>query len=116
MLRILPPFSVAVVVLLAFGQIAFAAGAVTDDEFFGLPEDVGRDEVIAYCGACHSVKLVVQQGLTSAGWSELLVWMYEEQGMDKLEASDEKLVLDYLSKHVDPASHKARLRQRGILR
>ncbi len=116
MLKIFPPISVAVVVLIAFSQIAFAAGAASDDEFFGLPEDVGRDEVIAYCGACHSVKLVVQRGLTHKGWSELLAWMYEEQGMDKLEASDEKLVLDYLSKHVDPASHKARLRQRGFLR
>ena len=42
---------------------AAGMGSGTPDEYFGLPDDTGRDEVMAYCGACHSMKLVVQQGL-----------------------------------------------------
>ena len=74
----------------------------------GLPPDQGRDEVEAYCGACHSLKLVVQQGLSRADWEESLVWMVEEQEMEPLEPEDRKLVLDYLAKHV---SIEARLRK-----
>ena len=101
--------------LLAVGGTAAGAPAA-EDEYFGLPEDTGRDEVIAYCGPCHSLKLVVQQGQTRAGWAELLTWMYEEQEMPKLEAGEEKRLLDYLAKHVNPESQKRRLRDRGILR
>jgi cytochrome c len=96
----------------AMANRSFAA----DDEYFGLPDASGREEVIAYCGACHSMRLVVQQGLTRSDWAELLTWMYKEQGMEPLEAADEKLVLDYLGEHIDPDSQKQRLRQRGILR
>ena len=76
---------------------------------------VGREEVVAYCGACNSIRLVVQQGLTQEGWAELLEWMYEEQEMESLDAEDETLVLDYLAKHVGPDSQKQRLRSSGIL-
>ena len=96
---------------------ALTTGAATqENDDYGLPEDTGRDEVIAYCGPCHSMKLVVQQGLTREGWAEVLTFMYEEQEMDKLEPEDEKLVLDYLAKHVSPETQKQRLRQRRILR
>ena len=66
----------------------------------GLPPDAGRDEVEAYCGACHSLKLVVQQGLSRADWEEVLVWMIEEQEMEPLEPVEHELVIDYLAKHV----------------
>lgn len=87
-----------------------------DDETFGLPEAPGREEVLAYCGACHSMKLVVQQGLTRQSWQDTLTWMYEEQEMPRLEPDEEKLVLDYLAKYVGPDSQKERLRARGVLR
>jgi len=86
-----------------------------EDEYLGLPDAPGREEVAAYCGACHSLKLVVQQGLTRKGWEDLLVWMYEEQEMPELEPDEEKLVLDYLAKYVNPETQKQRLRERGII-
>ena len=100
--------------LLAFLLLPPAAQA--EDEYLGLPDVAGREEVFAYCGACHSMQLVVQQGLTRHGWEEVLEWMYDEQEMERLEPADEKLILDYLAKHVNPETQKLRLRERGIMR
>ena len=94
---------------------AAGMGSGTPDEYFGLPDDTGREEVMAYCGACHSMKLVVQQGLTRADWAEVLVEMYEEQDMEVLEKEDAKLILDYLAKHIGPENRKRRLEERGII-
>ena len=116
MLRIFSLACLVTLLLLAVAPPPAALQAAVDDEYFGLPEDAGRDEVIAYCGACHSMKLVVQQGLTRQVWAELLVWMYEEQEMAPLEPREEKLVLDYLAEHLGPEGQKQRLRERGVLR
>ena len=69
-----------------------------EDDYEGMPPGDGRDEVFAYCSACHSMKLVTQQGLTRADWGEVLVYMVEEHEMAELDEEDEKLVLDYLGK------------------
>lgn len=69
-----------------------------EDDYEGMPPGDGRDEVFAYCSACHSMKLVTQQGLTRADWAEVLVYMVEEHEMAELDEEDEKLVLDYLGK------------------
>lgn len=105
----------AMAVLAGIAMAGPAGAASDDDEYLGLPDAVGREEVFAYCGACHSMKLVVQQGQTRSGWSELLTWMYEEQEMEPLEAEDNKLVLDYLAKYIGPDTHKKRLKQRGVI-
>ena len=68
-----------------------------EEDYRGLPPGEGRDEVFAYCSACHSIRLVAQQGLTRADWTEVLVYMVEEHEMAELEPEDEKLVLDYLA-------------------
>ena len=98
--------------------LGWAAGTASDgmDEFFGLPEDAGREEVMTFCGACHSVRLVAQQGLTRAQWAELLVSMYEDHEMEPLEDEDARLVLDYLGRYVGPENQKRRLRERGVSR
>ncbi len=75
-----------------------------------LTEDKGRDEVEAYCGTCHSLRLVIQQGLSREQWRELLIWMTEEQEMDKIPDDDEKLVLDYLAKHFSVEQHRKRFK------
>lgn len=64
---------------------------------WGLPLAVGREEVEIYCNACHSLRLVAQQGLTKTDWDELFDWMVEEQEMEEMPAEDRKLVLNYLS-------------------
>ena len=92
-----------------------AAEDSEEDHFYGLPNGEGRAEVGIYCAACHSLGLVVQQGLTRAQWDELLDWMVEEQEMEPLPKKEREIVLDYLGKHVGPDSRKQRLCERGIL-
>ena len=92
-----------------------AAKDSEEDDFYGLPDGKGRTEVAGYCAACHSLALVVQQGLTREHWDELLVWMVEEQDMEPLPKKDREIVLDYLGKYVGPDSQKQRLCERGIL-
>ena len=64
-----------------------------------LPPGEGRAETEAYCSPCHSLKIVVQQGLSKEDWDELLVWMVEEQEMEPIEAADRKKVIKYLAKN-----------------
>lgn len=68
------------------------------DPYDLMPEGEGKAEVGAYCAACHSLRLVIQQGQTREGWEYLLHWMEDEQGMTAIEEPDRTLVLDYLSK------------------
>jgi cytochrome c len=63
--------------------------------FFAVAE--GVDEAYAYCTACHSERLVAQQGLDRHDWIELLEWMVEEQSMAEIEEPDLSIVLDYLT-------------------
>lgn len=80
-------------------------------ERLGLPKDVGRDEVEAYCDACHSLKLVVQQGLSREVWDETLDWMVDEHEMSELGNEDRQLVLNYLSKHISIEAARKRRKQ-----
>ncbi|MDH3667522.1 MAG: cytochrome c family protein [Paracoccaceae bacterium] len=57
----------------------------------------GVEETHAYCTACHSERLVAQQGLDRDGWVELIEWMVDEQGMAEIEEPDLGIVLDYLT-------------------
>lgn len=66
-----------------------------------LPDDKGKEEVEIYCGACHSLRLVVQQRMKKDAWDELLDWMVDEHGMDQIPTDDRVLVLDYLAKHLN---------------
>jgi len=59
----------------------------------------GVEETFAYCSACHSERLVAQQGLTRRAWIELIAWMVDEQGMAEIEEPDHSRVIDYLSTH-----------------
>ncbi len=88
-----------------------AASEIDELARLGLPADTGRDEVEAYCGACHSLRLVVQQGLSRRDWEDTLVLMVEEHEMEPLEPKDHNLVVDYLTKHVSIDAWKKRLKQ-----
>ena len=79
---------------------AAAMDSRADDGYFGLPEAAGREEVVAQCGACHSVMLVAQQALTRADWADVMAEMVEDQGMEPPGAEDGALILDYLAEHV----------------
>ena len=85
-------------------KAATAPAAETDDEddYQGLPPGEGRDEVLGFCGACHSMRLVTQQGLSRSIWDEVLDYMVEEQEMAELEPEDRKLILGYLARFYGP--------------
>jgi cytochrome c len=89
-------------VLIVCGVLLVSAPIVLgeEDTDSDLPPGEGREEVEIYCSACHSLKIVTQQGLSREDWDELLVWMVDEQGMDELPPDDRKLILDYLAKHI----------------
>lgn len=73
-----------------------------EEDWGGLPASPGREEVYYTCQPCHSLRIVVQQGLTRNSWDETLVWMVEEQGMPDPEPEERALILDYLAKHYGP--------------
>ena len=103
------PQAITMVVLLALFA-ALPAGAQEDD-YDLLPEDDGRDEVYAICGGCHSIKMVIQQGLPRERWDEMFDWMVEEQGMAELDEETHKIILDYLDEHLN-TDHRAPHMQR----
>jgi cytochrome c len=73
-----------------------------EEDWGGLPPGPGREEVYYGCQACHSLRIVVQQGLSRDSWDETLVWMVDEQGMPELEPEEHELILDYLAKNYGP--------------
>lgn len=71
----------------------------TDVELGVLVNDSGAEETFIYCTACHSERIVAQQGLTKDGWIEVLEWMVDEQDMSEIDEPDFTIVIDYLAKN-----------------
>jgi hypothetical protein len=61
------------------------------------PAHPNRDDAFYACVACHSFKIVAQQGMSRARWDESLTWMTERHKMPALEGKDREKVLDYLT-------------------
>lgn len=84
-------------------EVATISNSLFDptDDFWGLPRDTkGSYELVdAYCTACHSLSIVMQQRATPGRWKELLIWMEEKQGMAKISSEDEVLILEYVGKY-----------------
>ncbi len=85
----------------ATAEAKTTAAASQDEppEFGVLFQAAGVEETFYTCTACHSERIVAQQGLTRAHWDELLVWMVDEQEMDEIEEPDRSVILDYLAAH-----------------
>ena len=79
-----------------------SADEEADDSFGLLVAAPGAELVYNSCTACHSERIVIQQGLTREGWDELLDWMTEEQSMPEPDSADRTGLLDYLTKHYGP--------------
>ncbi len=73
--------------------------AAAQDDYEALPEGDNKDLVYGVCSGCHSIKLVMQQGMSRKKWDSTLEWMYEQQGMPRLDEETESQVLDYLAEH-----------------
>ena len=98
-----------------FAAVLVVSDATADDEpdpgagdeqeqglFRGMPAGEGRLEVFGFCGSCHSIDLVLQQGLSRDTWDEVLIEMVEEQEMVALQPEIREKVLDYLEKYYGP--------------
>ncbi len=68
-------------------------------EFGVLKNAPGVETVYYTCTACHSERIVAQQGLTRDEWAELIDWMVEEQGMSMPDEDELTEILDYLAAH-----------------
>ena len=51
------------------------------------------------CSSCHSLNIIYQQRLSSESWKEIILLMYKENGMEKLEKEYEERLINYLSKN-----------------
>ncbi len=92
-------------VLVLLGAISLAPGGparADEDELGGIPRAPGAEETYYLCSACHSFRLVAQQGLDYERWKEALDWMIEEQEMEALEPDERKLITNYLAKFYGP--------------
>ena len=83
---------------------AGAAGPVAADNepWSAMPEGQGRRETFGVCSACHSMKIVEQQGMTRTQWAETLDYMVEEHGMAPLGGELLGRILDYLAMAYPP--------------
>jgi cytochrome c len=86
------------------GLLSLAAGTpVLADEPYGvLVDEPGVESTYIHCAACHSERLVAQQGLSRERWAKLLVWMVDEQGMREIPEAERDVILDYLTEHYGP--------------
>jgi cytochrome c len=89
---------------IAVGLLGFApSAAVLANEPYGvLVDEPGVEATYVHCAACHSERLVAQQGLTRERWDKLLVWMVDEQGMQEIPDAERDTILDYLAQHYGP--------------
>lgn len=67
----------------------------------GLVYDKNFDIVRGQCTACHSGKLIAQNRATREGWTQMIRWMQETQGLWNLGINEPK-ILDYLETHYAP--------------
>ena len=66
------------------------------------PDAPGREEAVAFCGACHGMRIVASQGMTRVQWDESLKWMVLRHNMPELDKADLDVVLDYLERAFPP--------------
>lgn len=86
---------------------AFAQGVAPSDPA-DYPDAPGREEAVAFCGACHSFRIVAQQRLTRAQWDESMKWMVQRHNMPQLDKEDLDLILGYIEKAFPAAPAGAR--------
>ncbi|WP_193725735.1 hypothetical protein [Ferruginivarius sediminum] len=90
----------------ALGGGFAAPAAAQDNADSSLPPGEGRELVAGLCGACHSLRLVKQQGMSRERWDYTLDWMVEKQGMPELQPEMRTTILDYLAEHYGEKSRQ----------
>ena len=93
------PLSRLTLLIATVAALAAQPALAEDSEFGRFVVAPGVEETHAYCTACHSEMIVVQQGKTRQHWADLFVWMVDEHGMAEIEEPDLSIILDYLTEH-----------------
>ena len=83
--------------LVAVALATPAPAAEVQEEPSALPDGPHRDEVFYFCTACHSARLVKNQGMSRERWDETLTWMTTRHGMPPLAGEERERFLDYLA-------------------
>ena len=82
--------------------LAWAPAHADDGGIEDFPPGVGREETANLCAACHSGRIVSQQGMTRPQWDETLDMMTARNKMPKIEGEERKIILDYLAEAFPP--------------
>ncbi|MFN3746011.1 MAG: hypothetical protein ACK4TL_15025 [Hyphomicrobiaceae bacterium] len=101
-------FGSALAISPAFSQQQPPAFEPRDETPEMYPDAPNREETFYFCIACHSFKIVAQQGLNRSRWDEVLTWMTERHKMPDIQGDDREKILDYLS-----SAFPERQQQRG---
>jgi mono/diheme cytochrome c family protein len=89
--------------VLVFAVALAAPGARADDRGIeDFPPGKGREETADLCAACHSGRLVSQQGMTRAQWDETMTLMTVRHKMPEIVGEERQLILDYLAMAFPP--------------
>ncbi len=96
-----------VLVLALLLALATPAGANEPSNPEDYPPGPGREETVAFCGACHSFRLVAAQGMTRPQWEESLKWMVQRHNMPQLDKADLDVILAYLERAFPPKAPPA---------
>ncbi len=80
-------------------EVATIIDVVEEYEFGVLHNAPGVETTFYACTACHSERIVAQQGLSRNEWDEMLEWMVDEQDMSEIEEPDRTEIIEYLATH-----------------
>jgi hypothetical protein len=61
------------------------------------PPGAHRDDTFYFCTACHSFRIVAQQGMSRERWSETFDYMVSRHGMVDVQGEQRENMLDYLA-------------------
>ena len=61
------------------------------------PAGPNRDDAFYFCTACHSFRIVAQQGMSRERWDDSLTWMVERHSMPDVQGVQRQKILDYLA-------------------
>ena len=89
--------------------VAAPVWSVETDKKTGLALAPGFDVVSVQCTVCHSAKLITQNRADRDGWSSMIRWMQQTQGLWPL-GVNESTVLDYLAANYGPVAVGRRAR------
>lgn len=78
---------------------ATALSAQEEGEFGLMYVTAGAEDTFYTCTACHSERVIVQQGQPREGWEDIFAEMIEDHGMQEPDAELREAILAYLTEN-----------------